>query len=313
MKSRKDLILELEEQYIQTKSQIETIANDTLNYFMEIYPDFARLHKLKKEVEFNIMKFRCSCAERNQNITNKLSSQLNDINQAYFDIVKNYNIDITRFEPKYNCPICKDTGYVGKRMCACFKRQLNKRLNKQNITRPLATWNDSINLDVERNKIQQTLKTWSNQYPNTNISNILLLGTPGTGKTFDLECITSDLVSNDISVIFVTAFEFNEQCRKYHCGQENIVDDFLKIDVLIIDDLGSEPMLNNVTVEYLYNIIDVRQRYTRATLISSNLGLNTLLTRYGERIFSRLNNRNIGLTIKLSGDDLRRRNLKEEK
>ena len=268
------------------------------------------MYKLKKEIEFKLLRTRFQCPEKVKEVNDRLNIQLNSINQEYFKLAKDNNIDTSRFEPQYSCQICNDYGYVNHKMCNCFRTKLNRLLNKQNITRNLSSWDKSINLDIDRDKIQQRLKQWSKIYPDTNISTILLLGTPGTGKTFNLECITSDLISRDIGVIFTTAFEFNEQCRKYHCSQDNVLTDFIDTEVLIIDDLGSEPMLNNVTVEYLYNIIDSRQRYNKATLISSNLELNTLLSRYGERTFSRLNNINLGLTINVLGDDLRRTRLR---
>lgn len=310
MKTKRQLIKDLQDEYAQCRAQAKSIANDYLQYICEKYPDFGTLHKLKQQIEFKIMRNKYECAEKIQQEVNQLNTQLNSINELYFKFAKEHNIETSRFEPKHSCPICEDYGYVNHKMCNCFRTQLNRLLNKQNITRNLSSWDKSITLDIERDKIQQRLKQWSKIYPDTNISTILLLGTPGTGKTFNLECITSELISRDIGVIFTTAFEFNEQCRKYHCSQDNVLTDFIDTEVLIIDDLGSEPMLNNVTVEYLYNIIDSRQRYNKATLISSNLGLNTLLSRYGERTFSRLNNINLGLTINVLGDDLRRTRLR---
>lgn len=56
-------------------------------------------------------------------------------------------------------------------------------------------------------------------------------------------------------------------------------------DLLIIDDLGTEPLYRNVSGEYLYTIINERKITKKHTLISTNLSLDDILNRYGERIF----------------------------
>ena len=64
--------------------------------------------------------------------------------------------------------------------------------------------------------------------------------------------------------------------------------DFAMPELLIIDDLGTEPMVNNVTVECLLSIICERQDKGLATLFATNLDTEKLIERYGERIVSRL-------------------------
>ena len=55
---------------------------------------------------------------------------------------------------------------------------------------------------------------WCESFPN-DIINISILGVPGSGKTFLLECICSKLIERGFNVVFCTAFDFNEECRKY--------------------------------------------------------------------------------------------------
>ena len=74
---------------------------------------------------------------------------------------------------------------------------------------------------------------------------------------------------------------------------------------MLIDDLGTEPVLKNVTKEYLYNLINTRQINKRATLITTNLSLDNILDRYDERIFSRLGNKNLSTIIQLLSSDKR--------
>ena len=73
----------------------------------------------------------------------------------------------------------------------------------------------------------------------------------------------------------------------------------------MIDDLGTEPMLKNVTVEYLLLVIEERQTKGRATLVTTNLDTDGILLRYGERIYSRLSHKQRSKIIEMNGKDLR--------
>ena len=59
-------------------------------------------------------------------------------------------------------------------------------------------------------------------------------------------------------------------------------------DVLMIDDLGAEPMINNITVETILSILCDRQDAGKATLIATNKDIEGLQEDYGQRIFSRM-------------------------
>ena len=154
-------------------------------------------------------------------------------------------------------------------------------------------------------KVYEKLKTWCARYPNITTTNINIIGGTGSGKTFLLECVANELIKKGVMVCYKTAFELNELARLYHIGKSYNFSDCLNADVLLIDDLGTEPVLKNVTKEYLYNLINSRQINKRPTLISTNLSLDNILDRYDERIFSRLANKNLSTVIQLLSKDKR--------
>ena len=69
--------------------------------------------------------------------------------------------------------------------------------------------------------------------------------------------------------------------QKYHYNYydnlENLIDPYLTCDLLIIDDLGTEPTYKNVTKEYLYIVISERLKNNLNTIINTILGLNQIL------------------------------------
>ena len=76
--------------------------------------------------------------------------------------------------------------------------------------------------------------------------------------------------------------------------------------MLMLDDLGSEPLMQNITVEQLFHLVNERQRRGLSTVISTNLTLPELKDRYTERIVSRLNDPKNCQIIVLEGRDLRK-------
>jgi DNA replication protein DnaC len=57
----------------------------------------------------------------------------------------------------------------------------------------------------------------------------------------------------------------------------------------------------------LFNIINLRQKRYKPTLISTNLIPEDILNRYDERIYSRLSNKMIALNIAFNGIDMRKK------
>ena len=146
-------------------------------------------------------------------------------------------------------------------------------------------------MDENDIKASEWLKMWCAKFPNITKLNINIIGGAGTGKTFLLECVANEMINKNMVVCYKTAFELNELARLYHIGKSYAFGDCLNADILLIDDLGTEPILKNVTKEYLYNLINVRQINNKPTLITTNLSLDNILSRYDDRIFSRLGNK----------------------
>lgn len=86
----------------------------------------------------------------------------------------------------------------------------------------------------------------------------------------------------------------------------NIIKHLLSVDLLVIDDLGTES-LNSMKYSELFTLINARilnqnNKITK-TIISTNLSLDNLAQKYGERVISRfIGNYNICYFF---GDDIR--------
>ena len=83
------------------------------------------------------------------------------------------------------------------------------------------------------------------------------------------------------------------------------MENLLDVDVLFIDDLGTENIYRNVTAEYLFVVVNERIARGKQTFISTNLTLDAIRGRYDQRIFSRLMNKDLTFVYQLVGEDKR--------
>ena len=302
--TRTQLINELKSNLDKKRHQAQIEAD---SYVQELCKDseFQRLYTTYNQCKIELIKLKYGGT--NEQLI-QATNAFEKVDGLYKQYIALHKIDVRRMEPMYECGKCNDTGVVSGKMCCCLKTELNRRLSEENKQYKFATFHQSSqDLSPTLTKIYDTAKLWCDKYPNSNILNINMVGGTGTGKTFLLECMASKLIDRGFNVMFTTAFALNEECRKYHFSLPSKVNEYMDCDVLIIDDLGCEPLLKNITIEYLFNIINLRQKRFKPTLISTNLSMEDILNRYDDRIFSRLSNKTTSLYIQFNGIDMRKR------
>lgn len=216
---------------------------------------------------------------------------------------------------KYNCSHCADTGYIegknGKERCSCFTKMLVEESTKDDCiatTKSFENFDENIfDLSIKKQilEIRDYLKKYSENFPNVKKPNTVLRGETGTGKTFLLSCIFTELKKRGFSVIFITAGKLFDILRKYALNQLEDIDALLDADMLIIDDLGTEPMFNNITIEYMFLLINERTRNNKPICVSTNLTINQIKSQYNERISSRLLDCSTTYVLSIPGKDLR--------
>lgn len=227
---------------------------------------------------------------------------------------------------QYQCNNCKDTGYVGSDKCHCFRQAIvNVLYSQSNIKNAIAKENfskfsfdyypdDYIDKDVNCSP-RQNIKNIVDQSKDfidtfdTSFKNLFIYGNTGVGKTFLTNCIAKELLDRSYTVIYLTAFQLFDILEKNKFNREDdneeIQNQFsyiLDCDLLIIDDLGTE-LTNAFINTQLYLCINERYLREKSTIISTNLSLDNINTKYSERIFSRIIS-NYEL-LKIVGDDIR--------
>ena len=83
---------------------------------------------------------------------------------------------------------------------------------------------------------------------------------------------------------------------------DRLIETYQKADCLVLDDLGAEKS-SDWSLEILYLIIDSRYSGLRQLLVTSNLHMDEIATKLGDRVASRLSG--LGFVIELQGKDRR--------
>lgn len=262
-----------------------------------------------------------------------LKKEIENLKTEKSNLLKSLNISENYLSPKYDCNICKDTGYVfenGKStMCNCLKQKIyNIEYNQKNINNIQNQTFDNFNINLFSDEInsekynfdispRENIKNiklaandFINNFDDTNTKNLIFSGGTGLGKTFLSNCIVNELLKKGKTVMYQTApVMLDDLIADLFAKPENqtgISKNLLTADLLVIDDLGTETM-NSMKFTELYKIINTRllnqNGKSLKTIISTNLDLKGLFNTYDERLASRF----IGYydIYRFFGDDIR--------
>lgn len=218
---------------------------------------------------------------------------------------------------RYECPLCRDTGYAGEdrtRYCVCFERALDQARWGSRVRQEHTFEKFDPDIFPTQDQKTRTLRAmalcrdYALAFPHNPKPGLVLMGRSGLGKTFLLDAVAAQVQEGGHPALRLTAFQMLEGMRAYHLG-ENGEDapfrEMLACPLLLVDDLGSEPVLRNITVEYFFLLLN--ERLGMHTVIATNLTPAQLMERYGERVCSRLLDARQSQVVLLEGQDLRLR------
>lgn len=309
--------------------------NNCLQRKYSLYDKYPEIENIDKNIAtLSIQSIQSTLLSNNSN--NDVSLKINKLKLEKQALYKKYHISKDYLFPQYECKKCEDTGYIktpnGNILCTCIKQKLyDLAYNNSNIF-DLENQNfDNFKFDLYSDKIdkeryemdisprdniiliKKACKNFIDNFNDPNQKNLIFCGSTGLGKTFMSTCIANELIKKGKNVLYQTAPIMLDKIIDYKFGKskDNIMDSIYSVDLLIIDDLGTETK-NSLKITELFNIINTRllnqnNKITK-TIISTNLSLQELYDNYEERIVSRI----IGSydACYFFGDDIRRKNKK---
>jgi len=258
-----------------------------------------------------------------------LPARMELANQSVTQLLTRAGYPADWLDPVYRCPVCRDTGYVGeplRQMCDCMRNAYNERLYASiGLSGSGSESFEAFNLNLFPDRIipqmgcsqrmlmqitREKCRKWAEEYPYAEKRDMVFSGKSGLGKTYMLHAIARRLLERGINVLIVSAYTFLLAAKKASFGRAEDSDQELRslieADVLMLDDVGTEPVVEGVTIVHLFNLINERQLAGRSTIISTNLNEKELQERYTERVASRMLDKRTCAFVPFAGEDIRR-------
>lgn len=267
----------------------------------------------------------------------KLSEKLAELQKKKAELLLENGFSADYLDLKYTCDKCKDTGYIttvsGTEKCSCYKQLLIENMHTCSNLKLTENENfQSFNENMYPDRVDED-RYLTNISPRQNIlgvkercfkfienfqsaeeKNLFFSGPTGVGKTFLSNCIAYELIRAGRTVMYYTApvlFDILNEYKVRAFGDSEYEDSSYKsimnCELLIIDDLGTEPQSASRYAEFLTVLNTRNLRNLTApckVIISTNLEARQLYEYYTERVASRI----IGSfnMFKIYGEDIRR-------
>lgn len=323
-----DLLKDYEQIRIDNTKRLE-------NRKLALYKKEPRLKEIADEINSSSISIAKNILKSNNaNEIKKLQNNIKRLNDEKLVILNKLGKDADYLSNIYNCKNCKDTGYIldenfKTNMCNCLKQKLfdieYNRSSLSNIEKQNFNYfNEHLYSDIVDEKkyasaisprenildIKTATEHFIDNFDSPEEKNLIFSGGTGLGKTFLSNCIVNELLKKGKTVMYQTAPVMLDSLISDLFAkpgeQKNLSESLLSVDLLVIDDLGTETM-NSMKFTELYKIINTRLlsqngKITK-TIISTNLDLKSLLKTYDERIISRF----VGYynVYRFYGDDIR--------
>ena len=303
-------------EYEQKKRKAQMVAESKIK---KLYEQFPGLEEIDDELnKFAISKSK-SILNGEKNLK-KFDLEMRKLKEKKEQFLSEKKIDIGEFKPDYECKICSDTGYIQENnksvMCHCLKQKLlNLSYNKSNLSDIKNENFDNFNINLfsdEENAKKYKIKTSPRQniiniknkcmkfienFEDMQEKNLFFCGNTGLGKTYMSNAIANEILKRGKTVLYQTAPVLLEtvidgKLNKYkNQNSDEFYKNVLTVDLLIIDDLGTEN-INSMTVNELFTILNTRilnlNNKPTKTIISTNLSIEQIFKIYEERIGSRI-------------------------
>ncbi len=204
----------------------------------------------------------------------------------------------------YHCKICNDRGVSSSGYCKCFSdvlktlsvEQLNRFANlpycdfehfSLEFYRGKKSSNGKDCLEIMKKNLEICIK-YAEDFT-IKSPNLFFYGLTGLGKTHLSLSIAKVVAEQKFNVVYGSVVNLLSKVEAEHFGNtERITIDLLNnVDLLILDDLGSE-FYTSFNESTLYEIINTRINLSLPTIVNSNLTVAELQKKYNDRIISRI-------------------------
>lgn len=304
MKYTKNAYERAEAEINSRREKSEEQRAQRLNEIKKNAPEIYRLHSNTLSSQFGMLAdiIGNGSKEGARSAINEIKNRNLMAQQTIKELLDTFGYPTDYLQYHYHCEKCRDTGFVEGRRCECFEKLLSKytteELNEQ-CSIQLHDFSEfridfypqemgSINPRERMSVVYNDCLDYANNFT-PDADSLFFFGKTGLGKTFLSSCIAKKLLSEGVNVFFGSILKLFRQIEdeRFRRREGDTTGIIINAELVILDDLGSE-FQTSFTDSVLYEIINERLNSGRPTIISTNLSMKELDSKYNDRIVSRL-------------------------
>ena len=194
-------------------------SRDRLNlHFERVYEAVPKIKSLDDSISYYSVQQARKLLSGDESALPALKKQLHELSQRRAQLLVENGFPADYLEATYECPDCKDTGYIGNQKCHCFlKSIIDLFYTQSNLKGILEHENfDTFSFDyysknyIDRLSGQTSRALAEKAYFecmnfirnfDTAHENLLLFGTTGIGKTFLNSWFHNETVHNNLNIM----------------------------------------------------------------------------------------------------------------
>ena len=320
---KSELHNEIMREYDIIRAKNEAIHKNNKEQIYHHFPRIKEIDEALSKVSLAACKRLLNTDAQHSEIINKLQRDTERLVNEKNSILHEAGVPKNFMDEIYSCPLCKDKGSYNSKRCECYYAKLQKLMQKKsNINAEKMHSFDKFDISLysavpdseygispreNAEKIYDVAKRYVN-FDEALSRQLLFYGSTGLGKTFTSDCIAKEFIKKGKDVYYTSAprlftvFEDYKFGRNTTAEAKRIIDYISTVDLLIIDDLGTEFRTQYID-SILFDLINTRTNENQYMIISTNLSPSQLESTYSQRISSRI----LGNfeTVLFFGNDLR--------
>lgn len=316
MKFSEDVYIKAEAELKKRQENAEQLAEMRRKQILNKHPELLEIENIIRNAALEVIK---GIGSGKRVDVNSLSEKNLEAQRKRAELLTKNGYPEDYLEPQYTCKLCNDTGILNGKLCKCHLDILKKiSMSEYSCSSVLAISTfetfDLKYYSAEKDKALgyspreymeasfDFLKAYAENFKSDSNS-FFFTGATGLGKTHLSLAVMNKVTEKGFNVFYGSADNIIKQMEKERFGRSNgdIEEEIENADLLIIDDLGTE-FKTAFSETAVYQIINNAILNGKPMIISSNLSINELEERYGQRVVSRLNSFEV---INFIGTDIR--------
>ena len=299
------------------RERAERLAAMRRKEFLANHPELLDIEREMKNAALEVIK---NVGGNGQKIDIATIAKCNiEAQEAKKDLIKGAGYPEDYLDIPYSCKNCQDTGIHNGKLCECHLALLQQLSVGELACSPLLARSTFDTFDVKyysdikdpdlgfspfeyMRGCYEMLKAYAESF-SIHSNSFFFSGGTGLGKTHLALAVLNRLTQRGFSVYYNSASAIIKQFEKERFGRstDSIEEDLSKCDLLIVDDLGAEfsTPFGEATINELVNNAILSGK---PMIIISNLSVDELEARYGQRMVSRLNSFEV---VEFIGEDIR--------